>query len=314
MSGDKILLTGMPGFIASHLAPKLVERGYKVYALIRYVTGRQVETPEGVIQVHGDLRDAFTIKQIVSTVMPDIVVNLAAFSPVAFSYDRPKEYMDVNLQGVINLAESCLRSVPHFKQFVQAGTSEEYGNQVLTPIAENVRLYPNSPYAVANAAATKYLEYMRDAYDFPITVSRCFNTYGRTRNRHFVMERIVTQMLEGVDTIRLGDPRPVRDMMFREDHVDAYLRVIGEPHALRETFNFCTGRGLSIAELVEICRESTDYKGEVEWYTVPARPLDIDRLVGDPGKAGRVLGWEAGWSVERGVEWMVDYWHGKLTQ
>ncbi|MCK4251763.1 GDP-mannose 4,6-dehydratase, partial [candidate division WOR-3 bacterium] len=107
---------------------------------------------------------------------------------------------------------------------------------------------------------------------------------------------------------------PVRDMMFREDHVDAYLSVIGEPHALRETFNFCTGRGLSIAEFVEICREATDYKGEVEWYTVPVRPLDIDRLVGDPGKAGRVLGWEAGWSVERGVEWMVDYWHGKLTQ
>lgn len=298
--GEKVILTGMPGFIATHLAPRLVERGLKVYALIRYVTGRRVNMPKGVIQVHGDLRDAFTIRHIVSDVMPDYVVHLAALSPVAFSYDRPKEYMDVNLQGTINLAESCLRQVPHFKQFLFASTSECYGNQRQIPIKEDACLYPNSPYAVSKAGATMYLEYMRDAYGFPVTLCVPFNTYGRIENTHFVTERILSQMLSGEKEIRLGDPDPVRDMLYREDHVNAYLMALENGDALGEKINFCTGIGYSIAELVSHCAELTGWNGDVVWYTVPKRPLDIDVLIGDNTKA-RGLGWMPKYDLVSGL-------------
>ncbi len=182
-----------------------------------------------------------------------------------------------------------------------SGNSEEYGTQIHFPIREDAVLKPNSPYAVSKAASTMYLEYMSDAYGFPMTVCRPFNTYGRVKNRHFVTERILTQMLEGVKELRLGDPDPVRDMMFREDHVRAYLTVLGNADAVGEKINFCTGEGYSIAELVSLCAELTDWKGEIVWNTIPKRPLDIDVLIGDNTKA-KGLGWTPAYSLFEGLQ------------
>ena len=159
----KILVTGGTGFIGSHLIPKLVDAGHEVTALHRYVTGRYV-LGEDVDIVHADLKDYSGISMIVNKLQPEIVINLAAISAVSYSYDHPQEVTKVNYFGVVNLAESNRVHNPNLKQFIQAGTSEEYGNQAPKdiPINEEKTLYPNSPYAVAKAASTHYLEYMRD--------------------------------------------------------------------------------------------------------------------------------------------------------
>ena len=212
---SKILISGATGFIASHLIPKLVEAGHEVTALHRYVTGRYV-LGENYNIVHASLEDADGIAMVVEKVDPEVVIHLGAISAVSYSYDHPQEVNDVNYIGLINLAESCRKLTSDFQQFISAGTSEEYGNQKQHPIKEDAMLRPNSPYAVSKAASTMYLEYMRDAYNFPMTICRPFNTYGRIKNRHFVTERILTQMLEGVKELRLGDPHPVRDLLFRD--------------------------------------------------------------------------------------------------
>ena len=306
----RVLVTGGSGFIGGHLVPKLIELGHDVYSLDRYVTGRYV-LGASTGAVFGDLRDSFTIRKLVKEIQPDTVIHLAAISPVAYSYDHPQEVFEVNMLGTINLSESCLRHVPNFKHFLFAGTSEEYGNQTEFPIKEDAELRPNSPYSVSKVASDKYLQYMREAYDFPVTVLRPFNTYGRRDNVHFVVERTITQMLQD-KTVRLGDPTPVRDMVYIDDHVDAYLTCLDNEKARGDVFNFCTGYGVSIKELVELIAKLVGFDGEIIWGTIPARPLDIKKLIGSYEKAKRILGWEPKHTLEEGLKKTIDFWRRKL--
>ena len=312
MKCEKILVTGGSGFIGAHLIHSLLDAGYDVYSLERYVTGRYVLGGNRTVKtVFGDLCDLFAIRKLVREIQPDAVCHLAAISAVAYSYDHPNEVLETNFLGTVNLAESCLREVPHFKHFLFAGTSEEYGNQDTFPIKETAELRPNSPYAVSKVAADKYLKYMHDAYGFPVTVLRNFNTYGRRDDTHFVVERTISQMLKG-KVVKLGDPDPVRDFLYVDDHVDSYIRCLGNEKAIGEAFNFCTGRGITIAQLVDLIKKLINFNDEVIWNTVPKRPLDIAKLVGDYAKAEKLLGWRPKYTLEKGLEFTIDFWKKKL--
>ncbi len=302
-------MTGATGFIGSHVLPRLVN--HETYSLERYTTTRYAQGfVRSVPTVFADLRDAHTVRGVVRQVKPDIVIHLASISPVAYSYDHPQEVIEASLTATVNLAETCLREVPHFKQFLFASTSETYGNGPV-PKTEDTPQNPNSPYAVGKLAAEKYLLYMRDAYDFPLTVLRPFNTYGRKRDKHFVVEKIVVQMLTGGQVL-LGDPGPIRDLLHVDDHVGAYLTCLENERAIGQVFNFCTGRGVRIGDLVALVADIAGFKGEIVWNTVPSRPLDIDVLVGSYTKAQKVLGWSPAISLEEGLSRTVAHWQTQL--
>ena len=309
----KILVTGATGFIGSHLALKLVQQGHEVYALERYVTNRFVLGEEKKLKtIFGDLREQFTVRRIVHEIQPDAVVHLASISAVAYSYDHPHEVMETNFIGTMNLVEACLHELPNLKHFLFASSSETYGNGPI-PKTEETPQNPNSPYAVSKLACEKYLLYMRDTYQLPITILRNFNTYGRKDNTHFVVERTITQMLKG-GPVKLGDPTPTRDLEYVDDHVKSYLACLDNPKAKGEIINFCTGRSTSIEQLVDMISELCEYKGKIIWNTIPARPLDIKDLVGDYSKAKRLLKWEPDFTLEKGLELTVNFWKNKLKR
>lgn len=308
----KVFVTGATGFIGSHLVPKLVDRGHDVYSFERYVTGRYVLGQSRCVKtVFGDLKEYYTVKRVLHEIQPDIVIHLAAISPVAYSYDHPHEVIETNFLTTVNLAEVCLREVPHFRHFLFASTSETYGNGP-TPKTEDTQQNSNSPYAVSKIACEKYLLYMRDAYGFPITILRNFNTYGRKDNTHFVVERTIVQMLQN-KTVRLGDPTPIRDFEYVDDHVNSYLICLDNPKAKGEVFNFCTGRGVSVKQLVELVSKLSGFESEVIWNTIPARPLDIKELVGNYSKAKSMLSWEPRFTLEEGLKLTTDFWRSKLS-
>jgi len=293
---ETILVTGATGFIGSHLVPLLRSR-YDVYTLERYVTGRYSLDPE--YTYYADLNDHVSIRKIIGKLKPNRVIHLAAISAVAYSYNHSNEVMNTNYRATMNLAEACLELLD-FKQFIFAGTSEEYGQQGSFPIKEDAPLRANSPYSASKIAADRYLQYLYEAYDLPFTVVRPFNTYGRMRNRHFIVERIITQMLSGGE-VTLGDPHPRRDFMYIVDHLNAYLACIGNDKAVGEAFNFCTGVEVTIKTLADNLKDLTGWKGEVQWNKTQSRPYDIYRLLGDNGKAKRILGWMPQYSLEDGL-------------
>lgn len=309
----RILITGATGFVGSHLVKRLADQKEQdLCTLQRYVTGRYVLGAEhGIKTMFCDVRDHFAVRAAIREIQPEVVIHLAAVSPVSYSYDHPNEVMETNLIGTVNLAESCLREVPHFKHFLFASTSETYGNGPV-PKREDTPQCPNSPYSVSKHAAEKYILYMWDAYKFPMTVLRAFNTYGRRDNTHFLVERMLVQMLRG-ETVKLGDPTPERDLLYVDDHADAYLTCIDNPKAIGKIFNFATGQKITVKALVEKMKEMTGFRGQVLWDTIPRRPLDIQFLYGDASKAKSVLGWQAKVSLEEGLRRSINFWRKKLT-
>lgn len=310
---DKVLITGATGFIGKELIAKLKGK-YEIHTLERYVTGRY-SLDNNTINHYANLTDYSAVKNIIREVKPDYLMHLAAISAVSFSYGHPIEVSEVDYIGSVNLAEACYKEVPDFKQFIFAGTSEEYGmtlqdtNHKLT---ESSPLIPNSPYAVAKVAFDNYLNYMGMAYHFPYTILRPFNTYGRKDNKHFFIERTVTQMLTQ-DKVYLGDPNAVRDWMYVDDHVNGYLKAIGNAQAIGTKINLCTGSGYTTKDTADLIAKLTDYKGDVVWHSTPPRPLDAKILIGDNSKAKKVLNWVPESTLEEGFKKTISHWRTVLN-
>lgn len=314
----RILVTGGTGFVGSRLLERLAESSNnELYSLQRYVTGRDdlapMQNTKALAKIaFCDLRDPAAVKSAVREIQPEVVFHLASISPVSYSYDHPNEVMDVNLSGTINLAESCRRENPSLKHFLFASTSETYGNGPL-PKREDTPQSPNSPYSVSKLAAEKYLLYMWQACKFPVTVLRAFNTYGRRDSSDYLVERMIVQMLRG-GVVRLGDPTPARDLLYIDDHVDAYLACLSKAQAsIGEIFNVCTGEKLTVRSLAEKLRDMTDFHGEIIWNTIPPRPLDIHVMYGDPGKAKSALGWLPRTKLDVGLSRTIEFWRIKTA-
>ncbi len=308
---ERVLITGATGFIGKELVSRISRDRYEVHALERYVTGRySLDQGANVIRHHANLSDYSHVKSIIREVKPDVVLHLAAISAVSFSYDHPIEVSEVNYVGSVNLAEACYREVPDLKQFITAGTSEEYGlalKDTKHKLTEDTPMKPNSPYAVAKTAFNQYLEYMGLAYKFPYTVIRPFNTYGRKDNSHFFMERTITQMLSQ-DKVYLGDSTTVRDWVYVDDHVNGYLKALGNKKVIGETINICTGKGYTTKETADLIARLTGFKGQVLWNSTPRRPLDAQYLIGDNSRARKLLGWEPQYDLNEGLKMAIAHW------
>ncbi len=317
---ERVLLTGATGFIGQELLKRLStgenKEKYEVHALQRYVTGRYSLDRGSTVMHYANLTDYSAIKRIIKDVLPDYVLHIAAISPVSFSFDHYVEVGEVDYIATTNLAETCYREVPNFKQFLFASTSETYGltaktkNDILT---EDSMPSPNSPYAVAKAACDMYLRYMGLAYDFPYTLVRPFNTYGRKDNTHFFIERTITQMLKG-ESVNLGDPAAVRDWVYVDDHVDIYLKALGNKKAIGQAIQACSGKGYTTKETAEIIAKLTGYKGSINWNATPPRHLDAKVLIGDNRKAKELIGWTPKYTLEEGLKKTIEYWRTKSSK
>lgn len=314
---EKVFVTGATGFIGKELVSRLNAEGYEVHTLERYVTGRySFDKAAKIVNHYATLTDFPAIKNIIRDVQPDYVIHLAAISPVSFSYDHYVEVTETNYIGTINLAEACYREVPHFKQFIMAGTSEEYGMTLKDKskkLTESSELHPNSPYAVAKVASDMYLKYMHEAYNFPFTTLRPYNTYGRRDNAHFFIERTITQMLRG-DKVYLGDKSTIRDWIYVDDHIEAYMKALGNKKALGETIQLSSGKGYSTEDTAKLIAKLIGFKGEIVWGSTPKRPLDARILIGDNSKAKRILGWTPKYDLEQGLKKTIEYWKSAVKR
>ena len=304
-----LLLTGTTGFIGKELRPLLKERGYKVYSLERYVTGRIAKTilmdEETWIT---DIRDLFALTKCIQKIKPDIVIHLGALTAVAYSYNHPQEVLDTNFMGTVNLAELCMRNIPNFQQFIFASSAEVYGTcKQLDKKESNLGVKPNSPYSISKYASEKYLTYMHEAYNFPATIFRFFNSYGRKHDRWFVVEKIIYEMLRK-KKCSLGDPEPVRDFLYYTDQLEAYLAALENKKSIGQIFNVSSGSGVSIKELANKIAKLTNFSGKVEWRSMPRRPLDIMHLVGNNEKIQRILKVPKPISLDEGLKKTIKWW------
>ena len=112
---------------------------------------------------------------------------------------------------------------------------------------------------------------------------------------------------------RLGDPKPIRDFIYVQDQVNGYLAALENKKAIGETFNICSGRGVTIEELARIIKELSGFNGKIAWETMPKRPVDIDDLVGSNKKIRNMLDVPKPISLEDGLQLTIDLWRKKLV-
>ena len=314
----KVLITGILGFIGSNLAEKLVSDGDEVYGLVRRVANRNLdvlgETIKDLTLVSGDITDYASTRNALKISNPDLVFHLAALSPVRDSFERPFEYQQANFAGTMNVAHALLELPDSQKRkLIAASTAEVYGIQGDKPLKETLTLRPSSPYAVTKAAADLYLQMMFNSFDLHGTVMRPTNSYGRKFEHNFMVEYLITQMLQD-ESLYIGAPDSVRDYMYVDDHVNAYVLVAKNPRANGQVYNVGTGVGVTNRQLAELIAKKVGYDvKKVKFGSYPPgypfRPLSSDQpyLVLDSTKIKKDVNWSPKYNLSEGLDKIIAY-------
>jgi dTDP-glucose 4,6-dehydratase len=311
-----VLITGCTGFIGSSLTTKLVENGYEVYGLVRHTSRSELDSLRPVMDrvhfIEGDLSEFHSLASAISSSNPQYVFHLAALTPVRLSYEDPFPYLRTNFLGTCNLVHSILDKAPKARM-IAASTAEVYGWQGNEPVNENTRLQPSSPYAVSKTAADEYIQMAMQVYNLKATVLRCNNTYGRKREKGFLVEYLVTSMLnEGPAYV--GAPDHVRDYMWVDDHVNAYLLSMEKEAAQGEVFNVSPGNPISNIDLAKKLADKLHFEGQIVEGSYPPgypmRPAKLDQkyIVLDASKIREKLGWKPSVTLDRGMTIVIEHW------
>lgn len=312
----RVLITGIMGFIGSHLAQRLVNDGVETYGVVRRVASRNMDVisslMEDITLVSGDVSDYVSVRNAVKTVNPDVIFHLAALSPVRDSFERPFEYQQANYIGTMNIAHSLLElQDPQTRKLVAASTAEVYGIQTGEPLKETLSLFPSSPYAVSKAAGDLYLKMMFHSFGLHGTVMRPTNSYGRKFDTSFMVEYLVTKMLNG-EKIYIGSPDSIRDYMYVDDHVNGYVLAMKNPKADGQVYNVGTTIGVSNKELAFMIADKVGFdKKNIALGSYPPgypyRPLASDQssIVLNSEKIRKDLGWTPTVSLSEGIDRVI---------
>jgi len=305
-SSHKVLVTGAGGFIGSHLTERLVQRGAQVRALVHYNSrndwGLIEMLPEDIrdsIEIFpGDLTDASLVRRAVADCQ--MVFHLGALIAIPYSYQAPRQFIDTNVIGTLNVLQACLEE--RVEKLVHTSTSETYGSARYAPMDEEHPLQGQSPYAASKIAADKLAESFHCSFGLPVTTLRPFNTFGPRQSARAVIPTIISQALAG-DTIRLGSLSPVRDFTYVADTVSAFIKVAESDQSIGDVFNAGTGRSVSIGEVAEAVVKLLDSRKEIVTDPERIRPAksEVVALIADSTKAREVLGWEPQYSLQQGL-------------
>ena len=309
----KALITGITGQDGSYLAEFLLDQGYEVIGMVRRTSTinfhRISHIQDRITAVPGDLGDQVSMIHLLEEHRPDEVYNLAAQSFVQTSWNQPVFTGDVTALGVTRLLDA-IRFVDPKIRFYQASSSEMFGKVVEVPQRETTPFYPRSPYGVAKVYGHWITVNYRESYNMHATSGILFNHESPRRGLEFVTRKIthhVAKIKLGLaDELRLGNLDARRDWGFAGDYVKAMWLMLQQDEP--DDFVIATGDTHSVEEFLEVAfgHVNLDWHDYVVQDERFMRPAEVDLLVGDPSKAGRVLGWEPTVSFAQLVQMMVD--------
>jgi GDPmannose 4,6-dehydratase len=311
------LITGILGQDGPYLAKLLLEKGYKVYGMIRRYSNPNFENldflgiTDQVEYVEGDMTDEASLLNLIRTLRPDEVYNLAAQSFVGSSFEQAKLTTEVNALGPLYLLNAIKYFSPTTK-FYQASTSEMFGLQHTNGYQdENTPFHPRSPYGVSKVYAYWITVNFREAYGIFACNGILFNHESPIRGIQFVTRKItdgVARIKLGLaKELRLGNLEAKRDWGFAGDYVEAMYLMLQQENP--DDYVVGTGENHSVKEFVEL---AFSYAGIKDWQKYVKidpqfkRPAEVPNLKANPKKAFEKLGWRPKVSFEELVKMMVE--------
>ena len=318
------LITGITGQDGSYLAELLLEKGYRVYGMVRRSSSVQKTridhfyrdphlTDVPLFLEYGDLADASSIRHVLTKVQPDEVYNLAAQSHVRVSFDQAEYTFDVTGTGVLRLLEAIRDyrdTASKEVRFYQASSSEMFGSSP-PPQNEDTPFRPRSPYAVAKVASFWHTVNYREAYDLHCSNGILFNHESERRGENFVTRKITRAaglIKVGLQKkLYLGNLEAKRDWGHAKDYVEAMWLMLQQDAP--DDYVVSTGESHSVKEFLESVFSylGLDWQEYVETDPYYFRPTEVDFLRGDSSKARNNLNWKPKIGFQELVRIMTEY-------
>tara|TARA_B110000503_G_scaffold143218_1_gene243284 strand:+ start:842 stop:1912 length:1071 start_codon:yes stop_codon:yes gene_type:complete len=333
----KALITGITGQDGSYLAELLLTKGYEVHGIKRRTSTINTTRIDHLYQEsdhinrnfilhYGDLTDSSSLLKIINQVEPDEIYNLAAQSHVAVSFEQPEYTANSDALGALRILEAIkILNLEKKTKYYQASTSELYGLVRETPQTELTPFYPRSPYGVAKLYAYWITVNYREAYNIYACNGILFNHESPRRGETFVTRKITMALARiklGLQkNLQLGNLDALRDWGHAKDYVEAQWLMLQQSKP--EDFVIATGKEYSVRDFINISAKYLDMK--IEWKGKGInetgslngkvvikvnsryfRPTEVERLLGNPEKAKKKLGWSPKITFEQLVKEMVE--------
>ena len=314
--GKRVFITGISGFVGSHLVDKLLEYNCEIHGLIRRHSSAQFpnlkETMDKIHVVEGDLQDYQSVSQALDSVEPNVIFHLGAMSFVPTSFQAPLATYSANIMGTANLMEALRKASFPVEAVHVAGSSEEYGkvDKENIPINESAPLRPMSPYGLSKVATDQLSRLSHRIYGTPTVITRGFNHSGSRRGLQFVTSVIARQvvkcMVNGQKTITIGKPDSIRDFTHVHDMVQGYLLAVEKGHK-GEPYNLGHGYGITINNLALIAAQINSFEPQIIVDKSRFRPAEVDILICDYSKAKEHLGYYPRLSLKKSIQDAVEH-------
>lgn len=302
----RLLVLGGAGYIGSHTAVELLDRGHEVVIADNLITGYKQAVPKEAVFYQGDIRDYNFLNNLFKTEKIDAVIHFAAFSLVGESVANPLKYYENNLYGTKVLLQAMIDN--NVDKIVFSSTAATYGEPENIPILESDRTCPTNPYGETKLAMEKMMKWSANAYQLRYVSLRYFNAcgahksgkFGEAHNPESHLIPLVLQVPNGKrESVSIygtdydtPDGTCIRDYIHVTDLAEAHILAVeylmkgGESNV----FNLGNGVGYSVREVIETARKVTGHP--IPAVEIPRRAGDPARLVASGEKAKTVLGWE----------------------
>jgi UDP-glucuronate 4-epimerase len=316
----KVLVTGGAGFIGSHVAEFLLDRGDDVVIVdemndyyditikemnLELLRNKVKGMPEGRLKIYkGDICDEEFMLNLFENERPEWVCHMAARAGVRPSIQDPYIYIHSNIRGTTNLME--LSHKFNVKNFVFASSSSVYGGSQSTYFSEEENVdNPVSPYAASKKACELLSYTYHHLYNLNISALRFFTVYGPRGRPDMAPFKFIDRVSRGLELQQFGDGSSSRDYTYISDIVDGIIRAIDRPHPY-EVFNLGKGNGTSLKDFIDLVQKHVGKEANIK--VMPDQPGDVPYTCADVSKAYRLLGYKAKVSFEEGIK-RTAHWY-----
>lgn len=312
-SNDKILVTGADGFIGSHLVETLINQGYTVKAFVYYnsfnnwgwLDSLPSEIKSKIEIFAGDIRDPNGVEEAMKGCT--IVFHLAALIAIPFSYHSPDSYVDTNVKGTLNVLQAAKKL--GVKRILSTSTSEVYGTAQFVPITELHPKQGQSPYSATKIGADAIADSFYRSFNLPVTIVRPFNTYGPRQSARAIIPTIISQLLNNVSELKIGDTTPTRDLVYVKDTALGFIKIAQTDSLIGEEVNIATQQEISIGELANLIMKLTNKPANIVMDEQRLRPekSEVFRLLGSAEKLIKHTNWSPQTNIEKGLKETIDW-------
>jgi CDP-glucose 4,6-dehydratase len=305
----RVMITGATGFLGSWMTKALIDKGAEVVVFIRDIRPKLPAYLSEAMEdlsaiVYGDLADYPLVERMLNEYEVDSCFHLAAQAIVGVANRSPLSTFESNIKGTWNVLEAA-RNSKNLERLVIASSDKAYGSHPNLPYKEDYPLNGRHPYDASKACADILAQTYYETYKVPLAIARCANLYG---GGDLNFSRLVPDTMRSVifnrNPVIRSDGSPIRDYMYVEDAVNAYLTLgeaLGEKGVIGEAFNFGTGNPVSVLELVKKVigisgkRLRPDIRGKGKtWGEIDKQYLSIE-------KARERLRWAPKYELDRGL-------------